>query len=1080
MNQVNDAIKVALEALEGQRPILGDAATDAAIAALQAHTAAPVAQSVSAPSQWEGERKLVTVVFADISGFTALSEQLDPEEVRGLMNECFDRLVPVIERYGGTIDKFIGDEIMALFGAPVALEDHAEQALLAALDMTGTLQSLSESRRIDLQLHFGINTGVVIAGGIGSSGRQDYSVMGDAVNLAARLEDLSKGGQILVGPTTHRLCSPLFDFEPLPPVRVKGKAEPVAVFRLIGRKQGAGSVRGLEGLRAKLVGRESEREHLRAALRRAIEGQGNIVAIAGEPGLGKSRLVADTWDEFAHDLTWAEGRALSYTSGMSYWMARDMVRCFIGAGLNDSPAETASALRRTAEVLFGPRMDEVYPFISQLVESPLEPEFQNAIRELSPGALRRRVQDAFGEWVRALCDRGPVALIWEDIHWADQSSLELIETLLPLVNELPLVILLVYRQTEGQAGEWGRRALDGHERATVITLRRLSEEASTDLMQQLLHIEALPDAVRQLILDKAEGNPFYLEEVLRSLIDAGLVLVESSHAVAIGPIDQLRIPDTLQGVVAARIDRLPPQNKNLLQLAAVIGRIFQTPVLNYLLHHEYGELPIESSLADLKQRELIRARTEIDYIFKHAVTHEVTYNSLLLSRRKELHLAAAEAIEALFPDQTDELSSTLAYHYQRAGSPTNAVRYLLLAGDRAALTYANAEAIDYFQAALHELESPRWSGGEAQRSDWRLTTHERLGDVLATTGDYNAARANYATGLSLTASADQVTLARWSRKAAESFMRQRLFADAMTHLDVATSALGDPQPDAPAWGYEHAWVLLNRIYAAYWTANLPLMLEVLIPAREAVLKHGDARQRAELHRMELAAAWQRKRFLMDEEVIRIADAHMAAAREDSRLEALAWALTMRGLSALHFFPRRLDEAEFYLRAGIDASERAGSRDVEVVGRNWLTYAYRARGDVNIVTEHAEALLVLTSSAPFYLGSAYSHLGWAALRRGDRAAAETWSRRALETWEGGPPMSKGMAHVVLLRLAWDAGQLTEAFESVRVIIDPSQIAVPRPLEDRYRAAMSAWEAEQRDAAHEELGNALRLAEEWGYS
>lgn len=1070
----HDPFQAAIAALNAQRSLLGDAAVDAAIAALR-----PPSARLAEP-EWSGERKLVTIMFADISGFTALSERLDPEEVRSLMNECFDRLVPIIERYGGTVDKFIGDEIMALFGAPVAQENHAEQALLAALEMAGSLAELIDRQRIDLQLHFGINTGPVVAGGIGSQGRQEYSVMGDAVNLAARLEDVSETGQILVGPVTHRLTGLLFDFEPLPPVRVKGKAEPVAVFQLLGRKQSQVSARGITGLRAPLVGRDDEREQLRAALGRAIAGQGSIVTITGEPGLGKSRLVTEIWDEFADGLTWAKGRALSYTGGMSYWMARDMARCFIGAGPNDSPAETAAALRQTAVGLFGPRLAEIYPFMSQVAETPLEPDMQIVVHELSPAALRGRLHWAFGEWVRALCARGPLGLIWEDLHWADRSSLELIETLLPLAAELPLVILLVYRQTEGEIDVWRARALPTAVPVEAITLRRLSETAGAHLLGQLLNVEAIPEASRRLILSKAEGNPFFLEEVLRSLVDAGRILIDGSRAVGAAPISQLDVPDTLQGVIAARIDHLSPEDKHTLQLASVVGRIFQQPVLSHLYRQEPASATPEPVLADLLHREMIRPRTETEFIFKHTLTHEVTYNSLLLARRKKLHAAAAEAIVALFPEQRDELAATLAYHYQRAGNRRLAADNLLLAGERAQRTYANAEAITYYRDALSELEGPGRPEDERPAQAQRLVAYERLGDVLATAGDYDAARATYAAGLSLTTAADRVTLARWSRKTAESYLRQRLFADALTHLNAATAALGDASPGERVWEHEHAWVLLNRIYAAYWTGNLPMMMETLGPARETILRHGDAGQRTELHRMELTAAWQRKRFLMDDEVTQIADAHLAAAREYGRLEALAWALTMRGLSALHFYPRRLDEAETYLRAGIEASERSGSVDVVVVGRHWLMYLYRVRNDVNTASDQAEALLALTANVPFYRAGAYSTLGWVALRRGDRAAAETWSQRALETWQNGPPMARSMALSVLLQLAITSVDTAAAVELVRSLLAPNHMATARPLEERYQAAVAAWDAGQSDAARDEIEHALRLAEELGYS
>jgi class 3 adenylate cyclase len=317
-----EKLSAAIAGLESQRKGLGDAVVDPAIAALREQMAqietggdAPIAD----------ERKLVTIVFTDVSGFTALSEKLDPEKVRDLINACFDWLVPVVQKYGGTIDKFIGDEIMALFGAPIAHEDDAERALRAALEMMDAIAAFNHANGTELGLHAGINTGLVVAGQIGGHDRRDYSVMGDAVNLAARLENASSVGEIFVGPATYRLTQRIFEFEPVADLKLKGKKSPVEVHRLLGAKVAPRSTRGIEGLRAPLVGRAEELEEIRRALADLGDGQGSMLAILAEAGLGKSRLIAETRALLPANVKWAEGRALSFTAGMSYWLARDCV-----------------------------------------------------------------------------------------------------------------------------------------------------------------------------------------------------------------------------------------------------------------------------------------------------------------------------------------------------------------------------------------------------------------------------------------------------------------------------------------------------------------------------------------------------------------------------------------------------------------------------------------------------------------------------------------------------------------------------------------------------------------------------------
>src|SRR3954454_8958312 len=310
----------AIASLEAQRGTLGDSVVEPAVAALRQNLAQ--LESASLGSDTAEERKIVTILFADVSGFTALSEQKDPEEVRSLINGCFEHLVPVVQKFGGTIDKFIGDEIMALFGAPVAHEDDAERAVRTALELMEAMTTFNQGHATDLNLHIGINTGAVIAGNIGSTGRRDYSVMGDAVNLAARLEDASPDGQIFVGPRTYAQTSGIFEYEKIPPLNLKGKTTPVDIYRLGGLRAKAKRARGIEGLRASLIGREAELAKMLSALAAVQNGFGGLLSIVGEAGLGKSRLLAEARAALEESITWAEGRALSYTSGMSYWLAR--------------------------------------------------------------------------------------------------------------------------------------------------------------------------------------------------------------------------------------------------------------------------------------------------------------------------------------------------------------------------------------------------------------------------------------------------------------------------------------------------------------------------------------------------------------------------------------------------------------------------------------------------------------------------------------------------------------------------------------------------------------------------------------
>ncbi|MDH3676153.1 MAG: AAA family ATPase, partial [Anaerolineae bacterium] len=530
MTDRQDIMK-AIAALEAQRVALGNAVTETTLVALRQQLANLNHQEVPT-SALRGERRQVTVMFADISGFTAMSEKLDPEEVRSLINACFERLGQAIDRFGGHIDKFIGDEIMALFGAPAAHENDPERALRAALEMMAVLEEFNREHqdRIahPLALHFGLNTGLVIAGGIGTRQRQDYSVMGDTVNLAARLEDLSEAGEILIGEDTYRLTAPLFEFEVLKPVKVKGKAQPVRIYRLLGAKAvPGGQIRGIEGMTSPLVGRVEELGQLNQILNGVCDGRGGVVSVVGEVGLGKSRLVDEVCLTCRLDSTadWFEGRALSYGENASYLVARGVLRSILGLGPETSSAEAELALRTELERCVPDQIAEIYPYLAHILDIHLDEESAKRIKYLEGEALHQQISQSVHNYILARTNQTPLILVWEDLHWADPSSLSLLEVLIPATQACALLLILIYRpRLYSRAWAFhqkiGELAGDTHK---IIELSPLTSEESGQLLDNLLGPDALPATVRQLIVSKAEGNPFYLEEVIRSLINSNAI-----------------------------------------------------------------------------------------------------------------------------------------------------------------------------------------------------------------------------------------------------------------------------------------------------------------------------------------------------------------------------------------------------------------------------------------------------------------------------------------------------------------------------------------------------------------------------
>ncbi len=727
-------IEEAIAVLEAQQAALGETVVTTTVAALR-YQLTDMNQHPVDPAALHGERKQVTVMFADISGFTAMSEKLDPEEVRSMINACFERLGDVVDRYGGHIDKFIGDEIMALFGAPQAHENDPERALRTALDMVNELEKFNEEHADKipkpLRLHFGINTGLVIAGGIGTAKRQDYSVMGDTVNLASRLEGLSEAGEILVGEDTYRLTSPLFEFEALKPVKVKGKAQPVRVYRLIrARAITGGQIRGVEGLYSPIVGRDGELAQLQALYTNLLSRRGGIMSIIGEAGLGKSRLIAELYDSHQHqdETRWAKGRALSHAQNASYLVVRHVIYDLLDLSSDASAADIDSALRVDVDEIFPNQSVEIYPYLAALLDLPLDNETAQRVKYLDGEALRQRIRQACQMYLLAKTKQTPLVLVWDDLHWADPSSLELLESLLPLSQEGRLVFVLMYRPRQ-ESRVWAchtkmQQILQAD--YSCIELPPLQPEDSRQLLKNLLKTCTLPEDMEQIILNKAEGNPFYLEEMIRSLINRDIIrFTDDQNCIVTAEVKHITIPDTLQGVIMSRIDQLDPEAKRTLQVASVIGRVFSHDALKNVVGQTEQ---VNRQLESLIEQGLIVNRVDAaECKFKHVFTQESIYQSLLLSDRRNLHQKVGEALEVIFASKLDEQTLLLAHHFEKSNDTHRALKYLKQAAAQAFAAYANREATDLYTRAFALLDRDDYS----QRWDilaYREQALDRLGE----------------------------------------------------------------------------------------------------------------------------------------------------------------------------------------------------------------------------------------------------------------------------------------------------------------------------------------------------------------
>ena len=674
-------------------------------------------EAARASRSMQGERRVVTILFCDVTGSTAMAEQLDPEDWAEIMDDAFDYLIAPVYRYEGTVARLMGDAILAFFGAPLAHEDDPQRAILAGLDIVSSLQPFREQVRktygLEFDVRVGINTGEVVVGEIGSDLQMEYTAMGDAVNLAARMEQAAAPGSVQISEHTHRLVAPLFDFEALGEIAVKGKSEPVRAYRVLRRKEQPGRLRGIAGLEAPLIGRSRELDLLRQAMLDLHQGRGTIITLVGEAGLGKSRLIdelhANWTEEPGRATAWFETRGVSYDATQPYGLFYQHFRHFHGVTEAD-PIEVV--LQKVASMVPTQNQEQSSLF-NQMVGM-----LQDAQAESQPASLQGEAfkQELFAT-VYNLCYQvaanTPLVMVLDDLHWADPVSVELLLHLFQLTDLVPILFICAFRPYRPSPGWQVKQAAetDYPHRYTEIQLLPLSDEDSGLLVDRLLAISDLPQEIRQLILRKAEGNPFFVEEVVRSLIDQGAIERDETglHWQAVKKVESLDIPDNLQALLIARIDRLEESTRHVLQLAAVIGRSFYYRVLQAIAD-AYAEL--DRQLSTLQRVELIRElarHPELEYMFLHELTRDAAYQSILHRRRRQFHLQVAEAIESLYAEKLEEEAHRLEYHFEEAREFTRALRYARLAGDYAARLDANTEAESHYRRAIelaHRSRSP--------------------------------------------------------------------------------------------------------------------------------------------------------------------------------------------------------------------------------------------------------------------------------------------------------------------------------------------------------------------------------------
>jgi class 3 adenylate cyclase/tetratricopeptide (TPR) repeat protein len=668
-------------------------------------------------SSIEGERKLVTVLFADVANYTSISEKLDPEGIHQIMDGCFKILMDEIHKYEGTINQFTGDGVMALFGAPVAHEDHAQRACYAALSIQKALVNYEEKIKkdfgADFKMRIGLNSGPVIVGSIGDDLRMDYTAVGDTSNLASRIENMAGPGSCLASGHTYKLARDFFEFKSLGKMEVKGKEEPQKIFKLIKTGEvdtriGASAAKGL----TRFVGREKSIASLMEAFEKTQSGSGQIVGVVGEAGVGKSRLLLEFKKRLSYDnIIYLEGRCLQYGSTMVYLPVLDILRSYFE--IKEGDQELLIKKKMEEKIL---QLDEklrgVLPAFHELLSLKVQDQ---AYQKLEPMQKREKAFEAIGDLLVRESQNRPIILVVEDLHWIDKTSEEFLSYLIEWLANCHILLVILYRPEYTHT--WGSKSY-----YSQIGLDQLPTRTSTELIQSILEKGEMVPELKELILSRAAGNPLFMEELTHSLLENGSIQKKNHQYVLSSKASDIQVPDTIQGIIAARMDRLEDNLKRTMQVASVIGRDFAFRILQTITGMREE---LKSYLLNLQGLEFIYEKSlfpELEYIFKHALTQEVAYNSLLLKRRTEIHEKIGRAIEELYLERLEEFYEMLAYHYSKSENSEKAYQYLKLSGDKAMKNYSNSEALRFYEEAFEVLgKMPETEGNKKEQIEVRIS-----------------------------------------------------------------------------------------------------------------------------------------------------------------------------------------------------------------------------------------------------------------------------------------------------------------------------------------------------------------------
>ena len=1072
-----------------------------------------------------GEHRLVAILFTNLHGLGDIADQLGPgceEEIITALNQIFVAFTTALEQYGGVINKIDlydhGDKMLAFFGAPIAHEDDAERSVRAALqiqqalnDLNNTLPASVGLPDLHLSQHIGISYGYVFAGFVGADWRREYTVMGDEVNLAARLMTTAEAGSSIVSRNVQRKVQALFELPSRGEVQLKGKQNPIPIYKVAGPRAVPEPLRGLKGMHSPLVGRETEWQQLQAALGQLFQSRGQIASIMGEAGLGKSRLVSElrrlTTEnlQFAH-IGWVEGRCLSYTENVSYWPFHEALHHLVKLSPDDDASVAINKLHQALEQWLSPSEAwDTLPYMANFLNLELPEELDIRVRYLDAEALQRRTFVALRTLLEAQARELPLILVLDDLHWLDKASARLLEFLLPLVNKVPVMFILMFRP------ERTKVCWQLHEKAsrefdycyTQITLNLLDTADTEQLLNNLVGLSEWPSGVRELIFSRTEGNPLYLEEVLRTLINSDVLAHDNGTWRLQGDATAVSVPDTLQGVMMARLDRLQEPSRRTAQMASVVGRSFPFDLITSVTPEVINQT-ITPQLVQLQQYEIIQETQrlpEIVYAFKHTLMQEVCYRSLSTRARNLYHQQIAHYLAENQIQNSGEARATLpliAHHAYAGQDWPMAILYQILAGRQAQKLFANEEAFDHFRKALTCSEYiPK---AESQES--LHTIHAALGELLVVTSQYDEAQSHleqaYTLAEALGAGEAQAFACRWL---ARSYELRGEYASAFEWIDKGLAALSGQETA------EAAQILLIAGLIHTRQGNRDKGFEICQQALEMAEHLGEL------------TALARANTLLGHMLRAQGEGGTAVAHFQQAIELYEQAGDINGQAtalnqmAVTYLTSDWQQAEQHFRQARLMYNQIGDMYHQVFVENNLAEILLKRGElaeaIELYQAALEAMEEIGGSA-YVLGALHNNLGAAYVRQGDAETARHYLGLSRELFDKAqardflPELHRHLAEATLLTgdltlaetkadealaLARELAMPAEEASSLRVLGDialqrgetavaleklEASVAILTDVADEYQLAHSHFSLAQAYKADGQMGKAQEVA------